>query len=367
MTVRLSAQQKPLPWLSFNPSLTQSWRDGDLRSGKTRFEGVRTNTFNASGALAQTFYGLFHPRLGPVEALRHVIKPNLRLRYQASRTDTGGVVGFGGRGSPWKQSRRVDIGLDNGLWAKVLAGEKENKIRLIQLNMSTSYDFDRDQRPLSDLSTSLTVDVGKRFDTRLRLGSEFYDDEDRFQALPRLKRFEVSSSLRLNSGGSPSGLGTQSPYSGGGGSSYLSAFSGQGGGSARGSSSGSAYGFESGLRDDIGRTRQRANLLLSHYFARTRTTTRTTTRSWLRLGAGAGWRRWYFNYSLNYNLHLKGTNLFSTKRITAELLSIRMEFHDWTATFNMEPHRFLRDRAFYFKAQLKDIPQLKFERGDRRG
>ena len=28
--------------------------------------------------------------------------------------------------------------------------------------------------------------------------------------------------------------------------------------------------------------------------------------------------------------------------------------------------RFADDRAFYFKAQLKDIPQIRFERGDRR-
>jgi hypothetical protein len=53
-------------------------------------------------------------------------------------------------------------------------------------------------------------------------------------------------------------------------------------------------------------------------------------------------------------------------RITAELLSVRREFHDWTATVNLEPSRFAEDRAFYFKAQLKDIPQLRFERGDRR-
>jgi hypothetical protein len=30
------------------------------------------------------------------------------------------------------------------------------------------------------------------------------------------------------------------------------------------------------------------------------------------------------------------------------------------------PTRFSDDRAFYFKAQFKDIPQIRFERGDRR-
>ena len=51
---------------------------------------------------------------------------------------------------------------------------------------------------------------------------------------------------------------------------------------------------------------------------------------------------------------------------SSELLSLQREFHDLTATLNLEPSSFHRDRAFFFKAQLKDIPQIKFERGDRR-
>jgi hypothetical protein len=58
--------------------------------------------------------------------------------------------------------------------------------------------------------------------------------------------------------------------------------------------------------------------------------------------------------------------LLSSARVTAELLSIQREFHDWTATVNLEPSRFSRDHAFYFKAQFKDIPQIRFERGDSR-
>ncbi len=35
-------------------------------------------------------------------------------------------------------------------------------------------------------------------------------------------------------------------------------------------------------------------------------------------------------------------------------------------TFNVKPSSFARERAFYFKFQFKDIPQLQFERGDSR-
>jgi hypothetical protein len=65
-------------------------------------------------------------------------------------------------------------------------------------------------------------------------------------------------------------------------------------------------------------------------------------------------------------LRAPGTALFATDRITSELLSLQKEFHDWTATLNLEPSTFHKNRAFFFKAQFKDIPQIKFERGERR-
>ena len=58
--------------------------------------------------------------------------------------------------------------------------------------------------------------------------------------------------------------------------------------------------------------------------------------------------------------------LLSSDRVTSELLSLQRRFHDWTATLNIEPSRFHKTHAFYFKAQFNDIPQLKFERGDAR-
>ena len=53
--------------------------------------------------------------------------------------------------------------------------------------------------------------------------------------------------------------------------------------------------------------------------------------------------------------------------MTSELLSLRREFHDWSTTVNVEPSRFADDHAFYFKAQFEDIPQIRFERGERTG
>jgi hypothetical protein len=349
----LSAQHRPFSWLSFNPSLTENWSDADLAREKAQTRGVRSERLSAGLALTQTYYGLFYPRLWHLTALRHVFKPSATLNYQAAHADTGKVFGLGGSGSSWKQERQLAFRLDNTFWAKWLKGEEEAKVRLAQLNLSTTYALDRQRQPLSPLLTSLSIEAGQHLDTRLTLRSAFYDDQNRFNAWPRLQEFEVSSSLSF------SGQATKKE------------------GEARtrdkdpgrqlGSLGSEGFGFESGLQSDINRQGQERPLQLSHYYARSRSGTRTLTRSWLRGALGFRWRRWRCDYSLNYDLRAPGVALWSSRRVNAELLSMQREFHDWTFTLNIQPSRFGRQHAFYFKFQFKDIPQLQFERGDSRG
>ncbi|MEW6754817.1 MAG: putative LPS assembly protein LptD [Candidatus Latescibacterota bacterium] len=385
VSLRLSSQHKPLSYLQLSPSLSESWQDADLGNSGGGSRGLRTDRLSASASLTQTFYGLFQPRLWRITALRHVLKPGLSLSYQAARADTGGLLGIGGRGSPWQQQRRLSLQVDNTFWAKVLRGEEEAKVRLAQLILATGYDFDRRQQPVEDLTASLSVAAGGSLDTRLSTRSEFYDQAGRRHLLsPRLTQFEVRTGLRWASQGGaaqrdslagqgPAGqslLGSPVP-----GLSPLDAsFPGQSTAFGDPYAGSQRFGYESGLRDDI-RGRQRGtSLQLSHYYSRTRSLSRTTTRHWLRAATGftlgrtqhAGYAlpRWHFDYSLSYTLSQPGEPLLSADRVTGELLSVQREFHDWTATLNFRPTRLHRDLAFYFKVQLKDIPQIRFERGD---
>ena len=364
--------------MHYNTSLTGTWKDTDLRTSSQR--AVRTDRLSATAGVSQTFYGLFHPQVGRVTAFRHVLKPNVSLSYQATRADTGGILGVGGDSRPWKQTRRITGRLDNTFWVKVQRGEEEAKIRLAQVTFSTSYDMERDIRPLADLVTTVSVAAGRVLDSRLTVRSELYDRQNRLQLLsPRLKQFEVRSSLRWS--GRAEDRGEPRVYGGGpdsrdpsganlyGDDPYAPSAGQMGSGSGVGSYDSQRrreeFGYDGGLQRDL-RGRRR-HLTLSHYYARTRYTSTTTSRSWLRATAGVGWRRrWHFQYSLNYNLRDPGTPLLSTDRVTSELLSVQRAFHDWTATVNIEPSQFHRDRAFFFKAQFKDIPQIKFERGDGR-
>ena len=341
--MRVTAQYQPLSWLTLNPTLDESWSDADLRND--RIDGVRDDRFATRLGISQTLYGLFQLHWGPLVAIRHVIKPSFDLNYQARRRSSGGTFGVGGQGEGWQMTRRADLRFDNTLWAKLQRGESEDKVRIGQFNLSTAYDPENKKRPLADLIGSLSIEMGRYVSSRLSTRSAWYDERGRF-GLQGPRQFEVRNSIDF----SARGQSTDDSSAGRSRSGYETA---------------DTFGFESGLNRDMeGRS---SRLRLSHYYARTRSSFAVTRRSWVRIGAGFGLGyQWNIDYSVNYNLRAPGLSLLSSDRVTSELLSLQRRFHDWTATLNIEPSRFYETRAFYFKAQFNDIPQLRFERGDAR-
>ena len=317
---RVSAQYRPFSWLNLSPALNQDWSDQDLREGATRSR--RRDRFSTRAALSQTLYGLFNPSIGPLQALRHVLKPSVSFSYQASRADTGGVLGFGGDGSPLQHRRTLNLSLGNTFWAKILRDEEEHKVRLVQLNFSTAYDFEKKENQLSDLRTTLSVEAGRYLNSRLTLRHDFYDEQNRLHLLaPRREQLEVrtstswsrrskasrgdtdrTSSFDNSSRYGSSGFGSANPY----------------GSSSFGSSNPygqSTFGFESGLMRDIDNRRRGTRLQLSHYISHRRATTTTSSfiRSWIRAATGFSLASWHCNYSLNYNLRKPGTRLLATE------------------------------------------------------
>ncbi len=371
---RVSAQYRPFSWLNLSPALNQDWSDPDLREGAIR--GRRRDRFSTRTALSQTFYGLFNPSIGPLQALRHVLKPSVSFSYQASRTDTGGVLGFGGDSSRLQHRRTLNLSLGNTFWAKILRDEEEHKVRLVQLNFSTAYNFEKKERQLADLRTTLSVAAGRYLNSQLTLRHEFYDEQDRLHLLaPRREQLEVRTSASWSRRSAASRMDANQLGNFGSSSRYgQSSFGASSpyGQSSFGTSSPygrESFGFESGLMRDIDNRRRRTRFQLSHYISHRRATATTPRfiRSWIRGATGFSLgASWHCNYSLNYNLRVPRTRLLATERITSELLSLRKEFHDWTATLNVQPSTFHKNRAFFFKVQLKDIPQLKLERGQRR-
>ena len=73
----------------------------------------------------------------------------------------------------------MNLRLDNTFWAKILRDEEEHKVRLVQLNFATAYNFEKKERQLDDLRTTLSVEAGRYLNSRLTLRHEFYDEQNR--------------------------------------------------------------------------------------------------------------------------------------------------------------------------------------------
>ena len=151
---------------------------------------MREDRLGTRLGVSQTLYGLFQPHWGPLVALRHVLKPALNLNYQARKRSNGGTFGIGGQSEGWQMTRRVDLQLDNTLWAKLQRGEDEDKVRIGQLSVSTAYDMEDKTRPLKDLVGSLSIEMGRYVSSRLSTRSAWYDDSGRF-GLQAPRQFEV--------------------------------------------------------------------------------------------------------------------------------------------------------------------------------
>jgi lipopolysaccharide assembly outer membrane protein LptD (OstA) len=155
----LIAKFNPFGWLNFNPSVTVSSTlfDQDRQGKNYRLRLMYWGGFDSKVTLYRTYF----PRIGPVQAVRHVITPSIAYthrpdfsRYSGRFFTISGISGEVG------QSRTMSIRVSNRLQAKVGTGREVKKINdLLALDSSTSYDFlykDKGKStPLSTIANTL--------------------------------------------------------------------------------------------------------------------------------------------------------------------------------------------------------------------
>jgi len=180
----LSASQKPFSYFSLTQSINYSeawfdewleWRQNpDLTVDSVKHDEFRARrTFNGSISLGTTLYGLFHPGIFGIEALRHKLDPSLSLSYSPDfseprwnyydvfRDSTGREMYFDRfkdnlyGGTPRHERMSLGISIGNLFQYKRVKDDKEVRGDLFDLLLSTSHNFAADSLKWSDLRSLL--------------------------------------------------------------------------------------------------------------------------------------------------------------------------------------------------------------------
>ncbi len=143
-TAAALGRQSSLWILTVNPSVSYAVSYADDDRTPFPFTDRFTQSLSAGLQASTRLYGIFHPRIGGLRALRHTIEPSANYSYAAALSGATARQGVG-------------LSLRNTLDAKVEKDSTEKRVDgLFEWSLSTSYDPDRVRR-WGNIGSSLTL------------------------------------------------------------------------------------------------------------------------------------------------------------------------------------------------------------------
>jgi len=162
---------KVLGVVNLSPSVTVREDIYDRDRGGRRF--ADRLTYDARVSLGTTLYGTFFPRIGRLEALRHIVEPSISYSWTpefGEYFDASGIdrfYTFSGFGGTPRARKAVGVSLVNKLQARVAEGESVRKLdSLLRFSTSSSYDFRKDDRRWADVSSQIELRPGGALSAR---------------------------------------------------------------------------------------------------------------------------------------------------------------------------------------------------------
>ncbi len=197
--------------------------------------------FNTGISFQTTIYGIFQPRIGNVTGIRHTVTPNVSYSYRPDfssswwgyfdyfeNPETGErrkYNRYGGQqfpSAPMGEQQRISFSVGNLFEMKTApadTAEDERRYQLLNLNLTTGYNFAADSLRFSDISTNFRTSIGSFSISGGASFSVYAFDRDlgrtvnRYQfnetgSLVRFQDFRLSLSTSLRGGSN----GAQLPY-----------------------------------------------------------------------------------------------------------------------------------------------------------
>jgi len=173
-SLSLSFPTTILSYLVVNPSMSYSenWfkvheSDQSLAAGIDASEFYRSYVYSFRTSLKTSLYGTVYPNVLGLAGLRQVVTPSVSYQYKPEIDREPEVSSYaGGSARSRSKSQSVGFSLNQIYQAKVRKGESEQNLDLVSITSGVSYDFEKETRKLSNLSTS--------FSSTLLRGVSFY-------------------------------------------------------------------------------------------------------------------------------------------------------------------------------------------------
>ncbi len=340
-TGSLSASQTVFDHLklgaSFNARHDWTWNsyeEGPVASGQwRRFESERydpdqTVRWNTGVTAGTDIYGIWLPKWGRFGGLRHTLSPSTGYTFYPHIDERPMFVANPRLGQSTGQSRSqlLNLGLGQKLDAKMLAPKGDSGARdakgtalsLLSLSTSTAYDFEKDVKPWSNLTTSYNTGLLQAIQLNGSIVHSFYD---RFSPDSTSEVFPILESWSTSFGKGLAVSGTASD----------------------------------GITTDTAGSSWNTNLNYTYTLSSrrvTRTIFQSTRTQSLSVGAGLHpTRAWDANWRSTYN--------FDEGSFVSHDLSFRRSLGCWDMNFGWVPVG--PARGWTFLIQIRDVPDVKLQ------
>ena len=336
MDATLSDKRRLLGVVNITPSakFTTAWAYKNKLAEVVNRTGL---TWRAGLSASTSVFGTFAPQLGAWEGLRHVLEFGTSYGYAPENNSVKDFPSVAGIGLSSAKSSSMSLRMTQRFHLKLKDGEKVRKLQnFLVWSANSSYNFlakENAQRtygdnyreyyhPWADVSHSLDLKPGGLFASHFSLTHDLENWER--------KRLSLRTGLNLRGGRGGGGV----------------APAGQGGFGDIGES-------ESG--PDVGVSAHPAagpwSLSLTHNFSMQKEW--SSHSSALNLGSEMGLTRaWRLRYSIYYDL--------TDQKVNSTSYSLTRDLHCWRMAF--ERRSSVGHSSYYFRINVNDLPDLKYER-----
>ncbi len=323
-------------WLNLTPRFDFRWNVYDLDKLGNEFPTRLTYSAGLSGGT--TVYGTFFPRVGALEGIRHIVEPTASLSwvpdFEQYFDEDGNDIFYSFRGgftSTPRERKSLGLSLVNKAQVKYESGGQEKRLdNLLRFGLTSSYNFLEEEEPWTDLLANLEIRPGRPFSFRWNTRHDVYDWS--------LESSSLTATVNL-SGRPPLLTPVELP-----------------GAQAAGSMTPSEE-----LRRQL-ETVTASTMLTSRpwdasvTFRYSRGSDPGNVNYWTE-GAVAFslTRKWRVNYGIQYDL--------DDREIASQEFTIFRDLHCWEAQFT--GRYFEEEWRYYFRINVKALPEIQYERGDR--